>query len=73
MTDYPDHIANHRYVVIGERNDGRRWAIHATDDRRVAESVCKFGRTIDGRRWEGVRVHDRRTEGIMPRGGWGAR
>lgn len=66
------HIANHRYVVVGRRDDGRRWAIHATDDRSEADNVLSTGRTVNGRHWAGLRVHDRRTEGILPQGGWGA-
>jgi len=67
-------IANYRYVVIGQRDDdGRRWAIHATDDWSDAAGVLVTGITVDGRHWSGVRVHDRRIQGIMPEGGWGAK
>jgi hypothetical protein len=65
-------IANHRYVVIGKRDDdGHRWAIGATDDWSDAEDILSDGVTVDERHWTGVRIHDRRTQGILPEGGWG--
>jgi hypothetical protein len=66
------HIGNARYVVRGVRDDdGRRWAIHSTDDLEDAERVLAEGVTFDGRHWSGVAIHDRR-EALLPPGGWGA-
>lgn len=66
-----DHIGNRRYVVRGVREgDGRKAPIFATDDHDEAERVLREGRTVDGRRWRGASIHDRRTDGLMPVGGW---
>ena len=67
------HIANHRYVVIGKRTEGGHdmyGPIHATDEWSDAEDVLRDGLDVDGKHWRGVRIHDRRTEGIVPIVGW---
>lgn len=65
------HIANHRFVVIGRsQRTGNTHPIAATDDRAEADQVLRDGREVNGVRWDGVRVHDRRTEGLVPVGGW---
>lgn len=61
-------IANFRYVVIGESQKGRRAPIAVTDDEKEARTLIR--RSVDGVLWKAVRVHDRRTEGLVPEGGW---
>jgi hypothetical protein len=63
-------IGNSRYVVRGRRDDdGRRWPIHATDDRNEAERILAEGVVRDGRHWSGFAIHDR-NQSLIPRGGW---
>lgn len=67
-----NHIASRRYVVRGVRDDdGRRWAIYATDKQAEAERVMLAGVVVDARHRPGVAAHDRR-KAMRPARGRGA-